>query len=128
MTPSHAEVSKKQRANAKRMRGAMTDAEKKLWQELRAHRLMGLGFRRQYPIRSYIADFACPTHRLIVEVDGSQHGREDIAAADSARTADFEDDGWTVLRFWNDDVLHDVDGVCRHIVTVIEQMRVRADG
>jgi len=55
------------------MRKAMTDAELKLWNELRAHRLMGLGFRRQFPIAGYIVDFACPEKKLIVEVDGSQH-------------------------------------------------------
>ncbi|MAS04265.1 MAG: hypothetical protein CL534_06180 [Ahrensia sp.] len=99
------------------MRKDMTDAERKLWHELRAHRLMGLGFRRQYPIRNYIVDFACPARRLIVEVDGSQHA-EKTAAHDTARTRLLEADGWTVLRFWNDDVLTDIDNVCQHIVTI----------
>ncbi len=76
MTQSHVPVPPLNRANAKRMRKNMTDAERKLWHELRAHRLMGLGFRRQYPIRNYIADFACPARRLIVEIDGSQHADE----------------------------------------------------
>ncbi|WP_246717235.1 endonuclease domain-containing protein [Oricola nitratireducens] len=96
----------------------MTDAERKLWHELRAHRLMGLGFRRQYPIRNYIADFACPARRLIVEIDGSHHADDGTAARDLSRTKTLESDGWTVLRFWNDDVLRDIDNVCQHIVTV----------
>jgi len=96
------------------MRKAMTPAELKLWNELRAHRLMGLGFRRQFPIAGYIADFACPEKQLVIEVDGSQHA--DARAGDEARTARLEEDGWTVLRFWNDDVLRDIDGVCQHIV------------
>jgi len=58
------------------MRKAMTDAELKLWNELRAHRLMGMGFRRQLPIAGYVVDFACPEHKIVVEVDGSGHGRE----------------------------------------------------
>ena len=94
----------------------MTDAELKLWNELRAHRLMGLSFRRQFPIAGYIIDFACPSYRLIVEVDGSQHGDDASAAADAARTRRLQQDGWTVLRFWNDDVLRDIDAVCDHIV------------
>jgi very-short-patch-repair endonuclease len=79
-------------------------------------RLAGLGFRRQVPISGYIADFACPAKKLIVEVDGSQHGEDQAIGRDSRRTARLEADGWTVLRFWNDDVLRDMDGVCRHIV------------
>lgn len=69
----HSKVPPHLRRNARRMRSAMTEAELKLWNELRAHRLMGLGFRRQVPIGRFIADFACPEHKLIVEVDGSQH-------------------------------------------------------
>lgn len=99
------------------MRRKMTDAELKLWNELRAHRLMGLGFRRQAQIAGFIVDFACPDKRLIVEVDGSQHGDEAEAAYDADRSRRLEADGWTVLRFWNDDVLRDIDGVCDHIAT-----------
>ena len=96
----------------------MTDAELKLWNELRAHRLMGLGFRRQYPVAGYIVDFACPEKRLVVELDGSQHGEAETANNDAARTRRLEQDGWTVIRFWNDDVLRDIDGVCDHVVTI----------
>jgi very-short-patch-repair endonuclease len=98
------------------MRSTMTDAELKLWNELRAHRLMGLGFRRQVPIASYIVDFACSTHRLIVEVDGSQHGNDPDLRYDEQRTRRLEQDGWTVLRFWNDEVLKNIDDVCLHIL------------
>ena len=99
------------------MRRVMTDAKLKLWNEIRAHRLMGLSFRRQVPIASYIVDFACAKHRLIVELDGSHHGEDEIIAADAMRTKRLQNDGWTILRFWNDDVLRDIDGVCQHIVT-----------
>jgi very-short-patch-repair endonuclease len=114
---NHYPVPPTNRRNARKMRKAMTDAEFKLWSELRAHRLMGLSFRRQMPISGYIVDFACPTHRLIVEVDGSQHGDSRVSEADAARTRRLRELGWTVLRFWNDDVLRDIDGVCGHIVT-----------
>ena len=118
--PSHAPVSSGMRTNAKRMRKQMTDAELKLWNALRAHRLMGLGFRRQYPFGRYILDFACPEHKLVVEVDGSQHG-EAQAVYDTVRTQALQAAGWTVLRFWNDDVLKDIDGVCQHILATIAE-------
>lgn len=116
--PSHSPVPPMNRANARRMRSRMTDAELKLWNELRAHRLMGLGFRRQMPIEGFIVDFACPEYRLIIELDGSQHGDRKTAAADEVRTRVLEQAGWRVLRFWNDDVLQDIDGVCAHIVAL----------
>lgn len=112
MRSNHHPVPPANRRNARRMRKALTDAELKLWNAVRAHRLMELPFRRQMPIAGYIADFACPLKKLIVEVDGSQHG----TAADAVRDRRLAELGWTVLRFWNDDVLRDIDGVCQHIV------------
>ncbi|KAA3447882.1 hypothetical protein C7I87_25215 [Mesorhizobium sp. SARCC-RB16n] len=112
----HTPLPPQNRANARSMRKGMTDAELKLWNELRAHRLMGLGFRRQFPIAGYIADFTCPQKKLVVELDGSQHGDADLAVNDTVRTKRLEQNGWTVLRFWIDDVIHDIDNVCQHIV------------
>ncbi|MDG4910371.1 DUF559 domain-containing protein [Mesorhizobium sp. WSM4898] len=111
----HDLVPSRQRNNAKSMRRAMTDAELKLWNELRAHRLMGMSFRRQVPIGPYIVDFACSAHR-IVEVDGSQHGDAEHLNRDEARSGYLAASGWTMLRFWNDDVIRDIDNVCQHIV------------
>ena len=121
----HFEVSTVNRRNAKRMRHVMTDAELKLWNELRAHRLMGLSFRRQLPIAGYIVDFACTEHKLIVEVDGPQHGDDRAAVYDVVRTARLEALGWTVLRMWNNDVLTNIDGVCDAIVRTIGVEKVR---
>jgi very-short-patch-repair endonuclease len=98
------------------MRKVMTAAGLKLWNELRAHRLMGPGFRRQFPVAGYIVDFASPEKKLVVEVDGSQHAEADAVTSDEARTLRLEQDGWTVLRFWNDDIIRDIDNVCQHIV------------
>ncbi|MBX3575728.1 MAG: endonuclease domain-containing protein [Rhizobiaceae bacterium] len=114
----HTPLPPRNRSNARSMRRVMTDAELKLWNAIRAHRLMGLSFRRQLPIASYIVDFACPLKKLIVEIDGSQHGEEETGVKDAERTKRLEQDGWTVLRFWNDDVLRDIDTVCLHILTV----------
>ena len=79
---------------------------------------MDLKFRRQLPIAGYIADFACPSHKIIVELDGSQHSHDDAISYDSERTRKLEALGWTVLRFGNDDVMKDIDGVCLHIIIV----------
>jgi len=110
------------------MRKAMTEAELKLWNELRAHRLMGLSFRRQMPIAGYIVDFACPSRKIIVEVDGSQHGQDTNLRADERRSKTLGELGWTILRFWNDDILRDIDGVCRHIVTTVGTVAEDAAG
>ncbi len=98
------------------MRKEMTEAERRLWNQLRAHRLMGLGIRRQVPIGNYIVDFACHDHRLIIEVDGSQHADAERTQQDTKRTEYLQKTEWRVLRFWNDDVLKDLDNVCQHIV------------
>ncbi|WP_430699573.1 endonuclease domain-containing protein [Mesorhizobium captivum] len=113
---THYPVSTNNRGNARKMRKAMTDAELKLWNEVLAHRLMGLSFRRQMPIAGYIVDFACPDKKLIVEIDGSQHAHAEVSASDAERTAKLEALGWTILCFWNDDVIRDIDNVCQHIV------------
>jgi very-short-patch-repair endonuclease len=115
----HDLVPPRQRKNAKSMRRVMIDAELTLWNELRAHRLMGLSFRRQVPIGPYIVDFACPTHRLAVEVDGSQYADAEHLDRDAARSAYLKSSGWTILRFWNDDVIRDIDNVCQHIVITV---------
>ena len=117
----HTPVLPKTRKNARLMRRAMTEAELKLWNELRAHRLMGLSFRRQSPLPVTSSTSPAASHKLIVELDGSQHGEEDARRADEVRTLHPKENGWAVLRFWNDDVLKDVDGVCGHIVTLLEQ-------
>ena len=96
------------RRNAKRLRKDMTEAERRLWHMLRAHRLEGVGFRRQMPIAGYIVDFAAPAVRVIVELDGSQHAEPAGLEADRRRDRRLGELGWTVLRFWNVDVMCDV--------------------
>jgi len=91
----------------------MTDAERKLWEALRDRRLDGFKFRRQHPLGPYVLDFFDEAHGLVVEVDGGQHG--DNAEVDAVRTAWLEQQGCRVLRFWNNDVLTNVDGVLETI-------------
>jgi very-short-patch-repair endonuclease len=99
-----------QHDRARRLRRDGTDAERILWRALRRNAL-GLPFRRQHPIPPYIADVACPGARLVVELDGGQHG----GSADHARDAAMQAAGWRVLRFWNDEVLRNADGVLQRI-------------
>jgi very-short-patch-repair endonuclease len=110
------------RANARTLRRNMTEAEERLWSQLRAHRLMGLGFRRQLPIGGYIADFACPELHLVVELDGTQHAETERAGEDAVRTRKLGETGWTVIRFWNAEVMRELDAVCEHIVAVARDL------
>lgn len=103
-------------SRARRLRENMTTAERKLWSELRGRRLGGLKFRRQRPIGPYIADFVCYGPKIVVEVDGGQHGVGDMIADDFARARWLESQGFKVLRFWNIDVLQNLDSVLEKIL------------
>ena len=99
------------RATAKRLRENSTAPEQRLWHALRRVPTLGTHFRRQVPIGPYVADIACLAKRLVVEVDGSQHGLAGNAKKDDARTAWLESEGYRVLRFWNSDVVTNIDSV-----------------
>jgi very-short-patch-repair endonuclease len=94
---------------ARTLRKNMTDAERKLWTQLRAKRFINVKFNRQAPIGPYIADFCSFDSRLIVEVDGGQH--DVTREADTLRTSFLESEGFTVIRFWNNEVLTNLEGV-----------------
>ncbi len=100
-------VSYAQRQNALDMRNAPTPAERKLWGELRASRIDGVKFSRQIVIGPFIADFVCRTRKLVIEVDGGQHTVE----GDASGTAYLERAGYTVVRFWNHEVMRNIEGV-----------------
>ena len=101
---------------AKAMRSAPTDAEHRLWQILRAKRPAGYKFKRQLPIDSFIVDFACLRERLIVEADGGQHEAKSDARRDAYLTAQ----GFKILRFWNNDIFSNEDGVIERILVALE--------
>jgi primosomal protein N' (replication factor Y) len=108
--------------NARRLRKTMTDAEKRLWSALRDKRLGSFKFRRQRPVGPFIADFACIEKRLIIEADGGQHNEN---AEDARRTAWLENHGWIVLRFWNNDILKNTEGVLTRILEVVSGLDSR---
>ena len=97
--------------NAKSMRSNMTDAEAKMWYYLRAKRFFALKFKRQVLIGNYIADFVCETKKIIIEIDGGQHNENDNIVQDKQRSFYLENNGYKVLRFWNNDVLNNIEGV-----------------
>ncbi len=101
---------------ARLLRANMTDAERHLWRMLRMRQVGGFRFRRQFQIGPFIADFACPELRLIVEVDGGQHAD---SAADAMRDTWLESEGWEIVRFWNNEVLENLEGIYARLVNVI---------
>jgi very-short-patch-repair endonuclease len=106
---------------AKELRHEMPPAEAKLWACLRAHQLDGVGFRRQHAIGSYITDFCAPREKLVIELDGSQHLEQE--EYDAERTAFLKHHGYRVLRFWNGDVMNDINGV---IGVILEELQNKA--
>jgi very-short-patch-repair endonuclease len=96
-------------ATARCLRANQTDVEKRLWARLRNRGLLGLKFRRQVPLGDFVADFVCADHALVVELDGGQHASSEIS--DDRRTAWLEARGWQVVRFWNNEVYENFDGV-----------------
>src|SRR5262245_26234448 len=101
-------------ATARRLRRDQADAERRLWFRLRDRRLRGWKFRGQMPIGRYVVGFGCDSARLIIELDGGQHATR--VTADAERTAALEARGYLVLRFWNNDVLGNMDGVLQTII------------
>jgi very-short-patch-repair endonuclease len=98
----------------RRLRNASTDAESKLWQRLRHRQLDGCKFRRQHPYGSYILDFVCLERKVVVELDGSQHA--DQIHYDEKRTLFLKETGFIVLRFWNNEVFENMEGLLEVIL------------
>ncbi|HMO76887.1 MAG TPA: endonuclease domain-containing protein [Sphingopyxis sp.] len=103
-------------ARSRVLRTNMTDTERKVWTLLRSA-FPEWRFRRQVPFRQYIADFASHRARLVIEIDGGQHNE----FVDASRTAIIEADGYRVLRFWNNDVLKNIEGVAIQLATVLDE-------
>jgi len=109
---------------ARRLRREATDAERRLWSRLRDRQVDGVKFRRQVPIATFVADFASVEAKLVIEVDGSQHAQ--AVEADRLRCDALGSAGYLVLRFWNNEVLENIDGVVRQIETTLAARPVRS--
>ncbi len=106
-------------ARARRLRRDATDAERHLWQRLRQGQVLGVSFRRQHPVGPYVLDFYCSAARLAIELDGSQHGCSEQVLSDKVRSEFLCERGIRVVRFWNHDVLGNVEGVLEMISEVL---------
>jgi len=106
---------------ARRLRRQTTDAERKLWQHLRQWPERAAHFRRQATIGPYFADFACHSNRIVIELDGGQHAHGVQACDDVIRDAFFKSRGYRVVRFWNHDVMKNLEGVLTLIANAIEE-------
>jgi very-short-patch-repair endonuclease len=109
--------------HASRLRRDATDCEQRLWQLLRNRGLDGFKFRRQATIGPYVVDFLCAQHRLIVEVDGGQHNED----ADRIRTRFLKRQGYHILRFWNHEVVENIEGVIEAIRIRLNAVRAAQD-
>jgi len=118
---SHFPRTKDMTARARSLRTNMTDAELRLWRALRRDQLTGCSFRKQHPIGPYTVDFYCSRLRLAVEVDGGQHA-EQRREADDRRTQWLAEKGVTVVRYWNNDVLSNLEGVLSDLVAHMERL------
>ena len=104
---------------ARELRKTPTEAEQRLWQKPKRRQIGGVKFRRQHSLGPYIVDFACLERRLVVEVDGGQHVEQ--ADADEQRTRWLESQGYTVLRFWNNEVLGQTEHVAQAVFDCVEE-------
>ena len=102
---------------AKQLRRDSTDAERCLWAHIRAHRLLGWKFKRQQPLGQYIVDFVCFEAKLVIELDGGQHA--DASNADQIRDAWLHSQGFQTVRFWNNEVLGNTEGVLDRIADLL---------
>jgi len=107
--------------HVKQLRANLTDAELRLWHEVRRSAL-GHKFRRQHPLGPYVVDFICLAQKLIVELDGGQHAEPENAAKDVERTAWLKQSGYRIIRFWNNDVLENMSGV---LIRIQDELKAR---
>jgi very-short-patch-repair endonuclease len=111
------QVNRLLRNRSRKLRRDQTDAESKLWARLRSRQLCDTKFRRQHPIGPFIADFCCVERGLVIELDGGQHAAQ--SKRDQRRSTFLERTGYRVLRFWDNEVLKNIDGVLERIIQTL---------
>jgi len=114
------------RERSRRLRAESTDEERKLWRHLRAKQFEGFKFRRQHRIGPYFADFCCIARRLIIELDGGQHAEAEQERMDALRTAHLSEQGYRVMRFWNEQVNRELENVLEAIYAALTDSESRA--
>ncbi len=114
-------------ARARSLRRHQTDAERKMWRLLHSRRLAGAKFRRNHPIGNFFADLCCLKAQVVVELDGGQHADEAQAAHDRGRTAYMTSRGFTVMRFWNEEILKEPERVLEQIYEALPDEHSEAE-
>jgi adenine-specific DNA-methyltransferase len=109
------------RDTARKLRKAMTEAEKRPWSRLRDRQIANFAFRKQVPLGPHVADFCCLKARLVIEVDGGQHAEP--SAYETERTAWLEAQDYRALRFWNNEVLGNIEGVVETIARALDSSK-----
>ncbi len=112
---------------AKQLRKDMPSAEIKLWREVNRRQLGGFKFRRQHPVGVYFLDFYCPELKLCIELDGDQHSDTREQKRDAKRTACLNEHGIEVIRFWNNEVYDNIDGVLEAILDQASYLKIEAE-
>ena len=107
------------------LRKNMTDAEQKLWSHIRKKQLNGYKFRRQQPIGPFVVDFVCLPKKLILEIDGGQHNSEECIKTDNQRTIYLASKGFTILRFWNNEIFDNIQGVLEQIINTLNSISLQ---
>ncbi len=118
----HTFNNKKLKSYRSKLRSSMTDAEVMLWKYISGGKLMGYRFRRQYSVGKYILDFYCPHLRLAIELDGGRHNEPKNMKADKERTKFLEGYNIRVIRYWDNDVLNNIDGVFDDLINQLEKI------
>ena len=108
---------------ARKLRNNSTFSEVILWQKLKGKQIQGVDFHRQRPVDNYIVDFICSELWLVIELDGYTHNLNDVALRDERKEARLQELGLKVIRFWDEEVLNDIDGVLRVIHAVVREQR-----
>ena len=108
----------KLKQNARNLRNNMTEQERKLWNIIRNRNFYGYRFLRQYVIGQYIVDFICREKKVVIEIDGGQHNESENIEYDKQRTKYLENKGYKVIRFWNNDIDSNIEGVYKHLQNV----------
>jgi very-short-patch-repair endonuclease len=106
---------------ARKLRQNQTPQEQKMWNLLRGKQFQGIKFVRQYPIENYIADFACRSKKLIIEIDGGQHNEDKNIIYDDKRTKFLESLGYKIIRFWNNEIDDNLEGVYERLLEFIKE-------
>ena len=108
---------------ARKLRKNQTPQEQILWNILRNRQVLGYKFRRQYPIGNYVVDFVCKENKMIIEIDGGQHNTPEGILADENRTKYLQSVGYKILRFWNNEIDNNIEGVYQKIIEQIENIK-----